>query len=229
MSTKSTDLELAAKHRYRLPSGELAVNVTTISGLLDDGKSGAMAGAAVKLTKAGADYRAEWRAKADTGTRVHSVCEAWLTGKDADVRDEDAGYVDALEKFWLDHTPAMIECEAVALSERGYGGRFDVVAILSDGRTHLLDLKSGKPYPVEHTLQLAAYRYCDGIGVYDETGMLADLRPMPEVDACGCLYVHEDGTYDLVPYPADLNAFTHFCALLAVHQWAKSVKKEAAP
>lgn len=226
MTTKATDLDLAARHRYRLPSGEVAVNVTTISGLLDDGKSGAMAGAAVKLTKAGADYRAEWRAKADAGTRVHAVCEAWLTTGEAEVREEDAGYVDALEKFWTDHEPKKIECESVALSERGYGGRFDLVAALRDGRTLLIDLKTGKPYPVEHSLQLAAYRFCDGIGVYED-GMLTGLRPMPAVDACACLYVHDDGTYDLVGHPADEEAFERFCALLETYRWAKRVKKEA--
>ena len=51
VSPGMTDLELALnKHKYRLDGVDL-VNVTAISGLLDDGKSGAFAGAAVKLTK----------------------------------------------------------------------------------------------------------------------------------------------------------------------------------
>jgi hypothetical protein len=44
MAKGDTDLQLANKHRYRLPNGEIAINVTAISGLMDDGKSGAFAG-----------------------------------------------------------------------------------------------------------------------------------------------------------------------------------------
>ena len=57
MKKPPSDRELAEKHKYRLPNGDLAVNVTAISGLMDLGKSSAFAGAAVKLTKAGEDYK----------------------------------------------------------------------------------------------------------------------------------------------------------------------------
>lgn len=228
MSTATrTDLELAEAHKYRLPNGEVAVNVTTISGLLDMGKSAAFAVAAARLTREGLDYRQEWTAKASTGTRVHSVCEDWLLERESEVEDSDQGCVDALEKFWLDCQPVKIECEAIVLSDRGYGGRMDMIAQLADYRVVLIDVKTGRPYPTEHTLQLSAYRYGDGIATYDAGGMLASLRPIPTVDACACLYVHGDGTYDLTEYPADKTAHEHFCALLEVYRWAKRIVKEA--
>lgn len=221
-----TDLDLAGKHKYvTSPGGAPGINVTTVSGLLDDGKSGAMAGAAVRLTKTGYNYRAEWAAKRDAGTRVHAVCEDWLTGRESTVEDRDLGFVDALEKFWADHTPVRVECEAIALSQtHGYGGRFDMVATLRDGRTLLIDLKSGRSYPTETTLQLAAYRFCDGIGVYDASGMLTGVRPMPQVDGCACLYVRPDGAYDLIERKADEHAFSMFCRLLDVYKWMKETK-----
>lgn len=209
---------MAERHRYRLPDGTLAVNVTAVAGLLDDGKSAAMAGAAAKLTRQGLTYRAEWNAKRDAGTRAHAVCEAWLKGEAAFVADEDAGFVDALEKFWIEKQPEMIECEAIVLSQHGYGGRFDMITKLGDGRTLLIDLKSGKRHPVEHTLQLAAYRYADGIAVYDDDGSLAHLRAMPTVEGCACVYVSADGTYELVEYPAGDVWFGHFLSLLSVRQ-----------
>ena len=222
MVSAPTDVELAARHKYRLPSGDVAINVTAVSGCLDLGKAAGMAGAAAKLTKAGLDYRAEWREKADTGTRVHAVCEQWLRGESAEVRDSDQGYVDALEKFWQDYEPSLVECEAIALSHHGYGGRLDMIADLNDGRRLLIDVKTGKQYPTEHCLQMAAYRYADGLAEYGEDGMLHLLRPVPKVDACACLYVRGDGTYSLVEYPSDGNAFAIFLSLLHAVMWAKS-------
>lgn len=218
-----TDREMAERHRYRLPDGSIAVNVTAISGLLDDGKSAGMAGAAARLTREGIDFRAEWRAAADTGTRVHSVCERWLLGAECFVEDRDAGYVDALEKFFIEHAPEKIEVEFICLSARGYGGRSDMIARLKDGRVLLIDLKSGKRHAIEHTLQLSAYRYADGIATYGDDGQLsATLRPLPVVDGCACLYVASDGTYSLVEYPADEEAFARFLGLLDAYRWTRS-------
>ena len=221
MATTLTDLERAEKHKYRLPNGEIAVNVTTISGLLDDGKSGAFAGAAVKLTREGKNYREEWSTKADRGSRVHGHLEDWLHGKPTAVLDEDAGPVDALEKFFVDHQPKRIEVEPIVLCDRGYGGRLDTIVTI-DGETALIDLKTGKKYVTEHTLQLSAYRFADGVAVYDDDGMLTGLRPLPPIDWAGCLYVHDDGTYDLIRYPADEAAFAIFCSLLEAWRWCRT-------
>lgn len=221
MAKGDTDLQLANKHKYRLPNGDIAINVTAISGLMDLGKSGAFAGAAVKLTKAGEDYRKVWSAKAQKGTRVHGHMEAWLRGEDVDAIDEDQGCLDALEQFILDHNPEVIEMEQIVLSDTGYGGRFDLIARIGD-EVALLDWKSGSPYPVEASLQLSAYRYADGLATYDEDGNLTELRPIPEIDWCACVYVHDDGTYDLRKYPADKDAFAVFQSLLSAYKWAKS-------
>ena len=220
MKAPLTDLEQAEKHKYRLLSGEMAVNVTAISGLLDDGKSNAFAGAAVKLTREGANYREVWKASGERGTRVHGHLEDWLRGKPTAVLDEDAGPVDALEKFFIDYQPEMLEVEPIVLSARGYGGRLDTIVRI-DGETALIDLKTGKPYVAEHSLQLSAYRYADGIAVYDEAGVLTGLRPLPDIDWCGCLYVHDDGSYNLFRYPADIHAWTVFRSLLDAYRWCR--------
>ena len=60
-----SDWEWATKHRYAVwPQGICAPGVTTVTGLLDNGKAGAFAYAAAKLTREGVDYKAEWEAKA---------------------------------------------------------------------------------------------------------------------------------------------------------------------
>jgi hypothetical protein len=214
------DLESALAHRYRLDGADL-INVTAISGLLDDGKSGAFAGAAVKLTKAGEDYRATWKASGERGTRVHGYCESFLKGESIDMAVGDEGYVDALEKFIHDLDPQVIDLEQIVLSSNGYGGRFDMVVRLGE-QIALIDVKTGKSYAAEHTLQLSAYRYADGIAEYDTDGKLTGLRPMPKIDATYCLYVHDDGEYDLTEYPADSEAWNVFLGLLDAYQWSRS-------
>lgn len=222
MVVKKSDQELAEiSHKYRLVDGRIAVNVTAISGLMDDGKSGAMAGSAAKLTRQGLNYREEWNAKRDRGTRVHNVCELFMKGQYADVEASDSGFVDALEMFLRDKEPTVLELEQIALSEKGYGGRFDMIVRWGNDNW-LLDLKTGSEYVIEHTLQLSAYRYADGIAVYDEDGALVDVRPLPKIDRCGCLYVREDGTYKVVEYPADEQAFGIFNNLLTAYQWTRS-------
>jgi len=58
MAKTDTDQVMALdKHKYRLHDGRVAVNVTAISSLLDDGKSGAFAGAAVNLWMKGLNHR----------------------------------------------------------------------------------------------------------------------------------------------------------------------------
>ncbi len=217
-----TDLELAESHKYKLPNGEIAVNVTAISGLMDDGKSGAMAGSAAKITTKGGDYRAEWREKMNRGTRVHGHCESFLRGESINCAESDKGFVDALEKFIVELDPFVLELESIVLSAvPGYGGRFDMIVRIA-GETWLIDLKTGREYPIEHTLQLAAYRYANGIAKYSGTGSLVSMRPMPEIDHCACLYVREDGTYKLAEYPADTHAYQIFCALLCAYKWTRN-------
>lgn len=215
-----TDHELALAHKYTL-DGKALVNVTAVSGLLDNGKSAAFAGAAVKLTKEGLNYRDEWRERGERGTRVHGHCESFLRGEAIDCLPSDMGFVDAVESFIKDRDPYVLELEEIVLCEAGYGGRFDLIAVL-DNETWLIDLKTGKQYPTEHTLQLSAYRYANGIAVYNADGSLNKLRPLPEIDRTGCLYVAEDGTYKLVEYPAGMNAYGVFLGLLAAYQWDHS-------
>jgi hypothetical protein len=231
MAKGDTDRQLAEKHKYRLPSGEIAINVTAISGLMDDGKSGAFAGAAMKLRDQGLNYREVWKAKADRGTRVHGHLESFLRGEDIDQADDEKGFVDALEKFILDYNTKVIAQEEIVLSNLGYGGRFDLIAEIN-AETALIDLKTGSAYPAEHALQLSAYRFADGMASYDNDGNLTELRRMPPIDWCGCLYVKEDGTYNLDRYPADGDTFEVFCALLQAYKWTrtdtmKALKKEA--
>lgn len=228
-----TDLELAADHRYRLLSGEVAVSVTTISGLMDDGKAMGFAYAATKLAREGLDFRTEWEARGTRGTRIHGHLDSFLRGESIEEAEDEAGYVDAISAFITDHDPEVIESEFVVLSDTyGYGGRGDHILRPRKGEyagaVILDDLKTGKKHPFEHTLQLSAYRYADGIAVFDDEGALTGQRELPDIDLTMGLYAHDDGTYDLVPYPADAWAHNAFCSLLDAYYWTRSDAMKAA-
>jgi hypothetical protein len=224
---KKTDLELAEKHKYRLPNGDIAVSVTAISGFIDDGKSIGMSYGAAKLTREGLNFKEQWDAKRDAGTRVHGHLESFVRGEDIEQHDDDQGFVDALEKWMIHDNPKVLEQEFIALSNHGYGGRGDLICEVEEqaehaGGTWLIDLKTGRKNAIEHTLQLAGYRYADGIAIYGPDGNLHSLRDLPPIDHAGCLYVASDGSYSLPEYPADEGAFRAFLALLDAYQWTRT-------
>lgn len=224
-----SDLELAiSKHRYVVePGGKPQVNITAIAKLIDDGKSSAFAGSAVKITKAGGDYRQDWKESGELGTRVHGYFENFLLGKPIKYRAGEEGFVGSLEAFIKVEDPQlMMDPEFVVVSQHGYGGRGDLPAVLQrDGEPWLIDLKTGKRYGVEHSLQLAMLRYAD-LAVYDPDGMLVGTEPMPEFKHAGCFYANADGSYDpendLVEYPADEAAFDAALSLLNAYNWTRT-------
>ena len=216
----------SSKHRYTSPiTGERLISVTSVVSALDTGdKLGAGAGAAVKITKAGGDYRADWAAKRELGTRVHAYAQRWSEGKSADVLPEDEGHMDAFASFCRDKKPEWLEVERHVISSLGYGGQFDSIAWWDDC-FNLSDTKTGKPYKTELTLQLAGYRNAEGMIVYDDKGMAVAVEPMPHIDRCVGLYLSGDGTYDIVECDVDEAAFDAFKNLLSVKRWASTVGK----
>jgi len=84
-----------------------------------------------------------------------------------------------------------------------------------------MDYKTGGEHWAEVTKQEAAYRFCDGIGVYDEAGWLTGLRELPKVDAAFVLYVHDDASYALRWLPVDVDAWQAFLDLREHYRWTK--------
>ena len=223
-------------HRYRDPrTGELLIGVTTVVGSFSEGdKAGAMAGAAVKLTKMGLSYHDEWNAKRNLGTRVHAYIGQWAKGKTADVLAEDEGHLDAFTAFCRAKKPEWLETERAVVSSLGYGGRFDLIGYF-EGEYWALDGKTGKIYETELELQLAGYMGTDGMVVYDAAGTAIGIEPLPHVDRWAGLYLTGDGKAQLVEVAkptetrsrAEVQAAAKqaFWNLLAVRLWADSRKK----
>lgn len=173
-------------------------------------------------------HRGVWDDKAARGTRVHTMAQAWCEGQDVDCSHEDAPYLDALERFYMDYAPATVLAERTVIYRQTgleYGGTPDWLAELSDGRRTWIDLKTGKRYPIDTTLQLAAYRHAEGVAVYNEMGGLESVDPMPESDGAHVLYLHPDGTYEFLPVPANRAAHDTFLHLRRIWTWQQDMTR----
>lgn len=146
------------------------------------------------------------------------------------------GCLDALERFYDDHQPVWIAAEQTVISTgtdspsgidptRCYAGSYDVKAKLTDGLTHLIDYKSGARYPIETTLQLSAYEFAPWVGKYSADGDLEAVEANERTDAQDVLYLHDDGTYELLEVPADERAYNEFMGLRLKKAWLDDMEK----
>lgn len=150
-----------------------------------------------------AQFDVQWRAKADRGTKVHDIVEKLSRGESVDVPSDLLGYVHAWQRFVKDYrvTPHYSECvvggrTGHATGPYGYGGRFDLLAGLDGPGASgfiLTDYKTGSERDLENALQAVGYKRAQFI-TFDERGSITGLAPLPEIDGCRTVYLHEDGT-----------------------------------
>lgn len=224
-----TDRERAEHHKYRLSDGTIATSVTTITEFPDMGKSSAFAGAAAKLTREGLNWHQEWAYKGKRGTRIHEHFGPWLRGESVLALPDEQAHLDCLERAMDALDLTLLDHERVVLSNRWrYGGRFDIRAILKDGRTCMLDLKTGKMYMDRHCLQVNAYNYAEGYAIYDERGMLAGVEPFEPCEVTACLYIDPDlweNGYHWQEYPTGPHIHKQFCRLAVAYEGQRELQK----
>lgn len=221
-----SDYELMREdHKYRLPDGELAdASITTIAGMLDLGKSDAMANAAARLARGGESHAELWKRKTDDGTDVHAYFEDWLAGRPVHAPKRLWGFLDSLElAFAACNLTSLCTVEFAVfghISKMAYGGRGDYM-----DPARIIDLKSGPPRPLAHLLQLAALKFAEGIIEYGPDGAVTGSRPMPKDLSTYGLYVQGDGSFDkdrdFIDYDAGVLDYAAFCQLLFVYVWQR--------
>jgi len=159
---------------------------------------------------------------ANKGTAVHNMAEALMNGDEVTPPDELVGHVDSYIRFVNDWQPTDEILEFVCGHRtHGYMGTGDIICRLRDGRRWLLDYKTNRSGPFQEVaLQLAAYRYAEFI--LDQDG---NEQPMPEVDACGVVWIRSDG-YDLYEVKADESVYRTFRYVQQVARFAKADRVE---
>lgn len=251
MTTKKrSDLEWALSgHRYVVePGGSLQPSVTTIIKQLGINpliQAAANVTAEFALETIGIvqnepeydelryEYRRRWDERSALGTCIHSLAEKIARGYGGPLwrpicSEAAGGYVAAIVHWHEDFEPEWLEVEPIMLSPQwGYGGRSDGFAIVNHPitRERVLacnDWKTGKYYLEEPTLQLSAYIHARHIGVYDDDGILLDLRDAPQATVGMTTHLHDDGTYTATLLPADEYAFEAFLSLRSIYTWRKN-------
>lgn len=166
------------------------------------------------------------REAATRGTDVHRHAAKLAMGGTVDVDDRTEALVDAYLAFREDWRPLDELVEVMVVNRRyQYAGTADLFGLLDgmgrDGKPKppddgaeparvLIDVKTGaKDVYAETALQLAAYAHAERMLPGGE-GNLEDERPVPKVDFTGVLWLHDDGSYDLLPVRADDKVFRIF-------------------
>lgn len=147
--------------QYFLKDGTEVPGGSTIAGLLDKGMG--MVGSAVKLTKAGLDYKEVWNEKRDAGSLLHERILHDLTGKPFETGAYTQNMIErsdnSMVKYYdwkKKHTIEVMYAEKELISEEmRVGGTVDLIARI-DGLVTLADYKSGGLYESAH-IQAAGY------------------------------------------------------------------------
>jgi hypothetical protein len=152
-------------------------------------------------------------ASAVRGNIIHDWAEKWVLGHEPDPPEEYVpeclGIMRAFEKYEIEPLAA----EATFYNDTySYAGTGDLLAKVGawGGVVALLDYKTGNSCWPETAYQLAAYRFCEFIGLPDGSNV-----PVPETQAGGVLHV-DYGTTHLVPYRCGAREFEAFKHMVAV-------------
>lgn len=181
------------------------------------------------------EHAQQWREKANFGSHIHHLALSWAEGEDVDEDEATRPYLDAIEAFYKDTHPTWIMAErTVGILEPhsvAYRGKFDGIVTLDcpicggSRCDWLIDWKTGRYYPAEQTLQLAAYRYARLTSWGGKTETVEG--PVPAVKHAGVVLLSGEGTYRLMELPASLEAHGAFLNLRSSWFWHKEITKWA--
>lgn len=159
---------------------------------------------------------AQW-GKADFGTEVHRVVQAWLdvpTLEIADVKPDHLPYLKAAIDWLTKHVQRAIHVEKVVFNpEYKYAGSTDAIVKLRTGELAVVDWKTGGVYH-RYALQQVAYARCEW--TTSDDGQLVRLPP---ISKGFIVQLTAEGEYK--SYEVDLSprAFRSFCALRTLQKW----------
>lgn len=160
---------------------------------------------------------------ADRGHAIHSELENLLDGKPAglslELNDDAKQYRDCLQLLVDNEEFEVVASEVVVIGE-GFGGTFDAVVRLADGRLVGVDYKSRKlgkaaTRYAEEGCQLAAYFRRGDYWIFEDADGLHRMKPL-EVDGAIVISIAPDG-YRV--YEVDLDEATRtWDALFSFHE-----------
>ena len=156
------------------------------------------------------------------GTDVHTLAEELIHGREVEIPDHLAGYVEGYARFLDRWQPTALLTERPCANRASwYAGTFDAIVETRDGRRLIVDNKTSKSVYGETSLQLAAYAHAEFYQDEDDTD-----QPMPEgIEGGAVIHITPTGT-DLYPV-ADLDmAWKHFRHVAYVASQLDAIKNQ---
>lgn len=168
---------------------------------------------AVYLLKGAPDRNVTAR---DRGTAIHAAIDLHLGGMPT-VEDLDLlPYVGGALAFLEDLVEQVLVSEVTIFNRTyQYAGTTDVICQLRDGRTAVVDWKSGNNIYPEVALQLSAYANGEFIGTED-----GEELELPRVDVGIVVHLRPDGTYRAYEIELTARTFKSFLAARTLQKWA---------
>jgi hypothetical protein len=161
--------------------------------------------------------------KGDIGTAVHTAIDSWIGGEPVVENLDLLPYVGAAISFMDDQVEKVIHSEVTIFNRTyKYAGTTDSIVTLKDGRTAIVDWKSGKAIYPEVALQLAAYANGEFIGTDD-----GETLDPPSIDVGIVVHLPGDGNYTSREVPLTPRLWKTFQALRTVQLWKDDYEADA--
>lgn len=207
-------------------------------------------------------HRGVWDGRAAIGTASHIVLESWFNGHTVELYDVVAdliesdkgakswrdhetetvtmleGYLNGLEKWWLDFQPEGGASEECVRTPGVYIGQRDRWNVRCKGLPGVggIDLKTTARQEADKgvyidswTLQLNAYAAADECVDYDldKRGRVVEVgtRPNPPVEWLGVVHLRGDDNYSFYEVEQDERHLNAFLNLAKVNKWAGEIEK----
>jgi hypothetical protein len=151
--------------------------------------------------------------KADLGDAVHDIADNWAKGIPSESTKQTNPYIAQFLKFLMDRRPKFLETEVTVWSRSAdYAGTADAIAEIN-GKTWIMDWKTGRGVYPEYGLQLAALRNADFIIRPDGTE-----DKIPQIDFSGIIQIRPR-SYKFFPVQEDEACFAAFLAARELLKW----------
>jgi RecB family exonuclease len=208
---------LPRQGRYVDPeTGETHARVSTIIGTL------AKPGIGIwreRLIREGRDPDAVGREAANRGTAIHRLTELADLAEPLICPPEYQPFLDAWCAWRDAHVAHVLMVEETVLGRRRgllYGGTIDRLLTLTDGRTALVDLKTGKN--LDPTIRLQQVAYSDAL---DEAGVEVDVRLIAHLPS------DRPGELTIITLDDDAGDRAAWRHLLALYYWQRDAQRAA--
>lgn len=157
------------------------------------------------------------------GKTIHHFAERYSKGETISLDELDPSiraYGEAFLSFIELHKPRVLFTEVCVFNvTHGYAGTADLIAVLSNGKTAILDWKTGKGTYKESHLQQMAYANAEWIYIPDTRNGKPQCIRMPKIDEQYLVHLKDNGTANLIPVKEPFEKFLKILDVYPVMQW----------